>query len=253
MTAARPARWATGLGVIALVTVLAATAAALRPGVDPSPPADRVVPMAAVPDDTAARSADRAPSRSAERAPLVPSVAWLAVTATRTGIPARALTSYGAATLTLQQERPGCGLAWNTLAALGQVESGHGGSAGLDADGRPVVPVLGPALNGVHYTAIPATEDSVRWHGDMRWDHAVGPLQFIPSTWRRWRADGDADGLRDPHDLDDAALAAGRYLCQAGGDLATAEGWTRAVFAYNHSDAYVALVATIATNYAAGS
>lgn len=112
------------------------------------------------------------------------------------------------------------------------------------------MPVIGPALDGADYAAIRATERSVRWHGDARWDHAIGPLQFIPSTWREWRADGDGDGRRDPHDLDDAALAAARYLCAAGGDLSTADGWTRAVLAYNHSRDYVELVAATASSYA---
>ncbi len=44
----------------------------------------------------------------------------------------------------------------------------------------------------------------------------MGPLQFIPSTWRSWGVDANGDGVADPNQIDDAALAAGRYLCAAG-------------------------------------
>ena len=72
-------------------------------------------------------------------------------------------------------------------------------------------------------------------HGDPEWDHAVGPLQFLPSTWETWGRDGDGDGTADPQDLDDAAAAAAAYLCGAGQDLTTGPGWSAAVYAYNHS------------------
>jgi len=56
--------------------------------------------------------------------------------------------------------------------------------------------------------------------------------------------------VRDSFDIDDAALAAARYLCAAGGDLSTGAGWTAAVFAYNASDSYVIAVRTAADRYA---
>lgn len=47
-------------------------------------------------------------------------------------------------------------------------------------------------------------------------------MQFIPSTWSNggpdgtgWGADGNGDGKKDPHNVFDAALAAGGYLCAA--------------------------------------
>ena len=106
-------------------------------------------------------------------------------------------------------------------------------------------------LDGTAGTAaIAAHPDFVRWHGDERWDHAVGPMQFIGSTWQRWGSDGDGDGVADPHDLDDAALAAARYLCASGADLRTPSGWSVAVRSYNHSDAYVRAVLAAANEVA---
>ena len=46
-------------------------------------------------------------------------------------------------------------------------------------------------------------------------------MQFIPSTWMIYGADGNGDGIKDPFNIFDAALAAANYLCDAGGDLST--------------------------------
>ena len=67
----------------------------------------------------------------------------------------------------------------------------------------------------------------------------MGPLQFIPSTWSRWGADGNGDGVADLRDLDDAALAAAHNRCSYG-DLAAAGNWRTAIFAYNPLDSHVA-------------
>lgn len=187
-------------------------------------------------------------------APLRASPEWVAQVSAATGIGPVAIRAYGAAALTLARDRPGCRLGWPTLAGIGAVESGHGthGAAVLLDDGRPSVQVLGPALDGTRGTAaIGARPDDTAWTGDPVWAHAVGPMQFLPSTWRRWESDGDGDGARDPNDLDDAALAAGRYLCASGADLTTGDGWWAAVRSYNHDDAYVAQVLATADAYAA--
>jgi membrane-bound lytic murein transglycosylase B len=198
--------------------------------------------------------AGRRPSRgsvSRGRRPEV-AAAWVGSVSARTGIDPVAVRAYGRATLELSEEAPTCRLGWTTLAGIGQIETGHGGTAGrtLRADGTTSAPILGPALDGRGFARVPATPTSTAVHGDTMWDHAVGPLQFIPSTWARWGADADGDGARDPNDIDDAALAAARYLCASGGDLESAEGWTAAVYSYNHSDAYVADVLAWANRYA---
>jgi hypothetical protein len=198
-----------------------------------------VVPAAAPAGDLVPVAAREAPGD-----PVV-SDAWVSRTARQAGIPSPAVRAYAAATLREARDDPGCHLGWTTLAGLGWVESQHGTLGGrlLGEDGRPDRPILGPALDGAHGTA------AIRAAGGG-WDHAVGPLQFLPSTWARWAADGDGDGVADPEDLDDAALAAGRYLCGAGGDLATGAAWVSAVRAYNHDDAYVDAVYVAASTYA---
>jgi membrane-bound lytic murein transglycosylase B len=174
---------------------------------------------------------------------------WVADTAARAGIPAPAVRSYANAQLA---EPRGCDVGWTTLAGIGWVESQHGtiGGRTLGDDGHSSTPILGPALDGHRYAAIPATPETTAWHGDPHWDHAVGPLQFIPSTWETWGADGDGDGAADPNDLDDAAYAAVLYLCADGHDLTTGSGWADAVFSYNHAQSYVDSVYTAAKAYA---
>ena len=85
--------------------------------------------------------------------------------------------------------------------------------------------------------------------GDPVWDHAVGPMQFLPSTWATWGTDGDADGSADPQDLDDAAASAAAYLCASGASL-TGPEWSAAVLSYNHDAGYVRLVHAAADTYA---
>jgi membrane-bound lytic murein transglycosylase B len=175
---------------------------------------------------------------------------WVRSAAARAGIPEPAVRAYANAQLAGPS---GCGVGWTTLAGIGWVESHHGtlGGRTLRPDGRSSTAILGPALDGRgSFAAIPATPESTNWHGDPTWDHAVGPLQFIPSTWATWRADGDGDDTADPNDLDDAAYAAARYLCADGHDLTTGAGWADAVFSYNHAQSYVDAVHAAATTYA---
>jgi len=182
--------------------------------------------------------------------------AWAARAAAATGIPGRAFLAYASADLTIEAKQPACGLGWNTLAAIGTVESANGtyGGATLLASGYTSKPIIGVPLDGGKFggrrvAAIPDT-DHGKLDGDARWDHAVGPLQFLPSTWARWGADGNGDGVASPDQIDDAALAAARYLC-ASGTMTNAAGWRAAVFSYNQSNAYVNEVADIANRYAA--
>ncbi|MFE6621374.1 lytic murein transglycosylase [Streptomyces sp. NPDC057740] len=156
-------------------------------------------------------------------------------------LPASVFDAYRRAEERLAREAPGCRLRWQLLAAIGQVESGQAGSGRVNGEGTTVTPILGPRLDGVAYALIRDTDGGAH-DGDAVYDRAVGPMQFIPSTWARWGADGNGDGRTDPNNVFDAALAAGRYLCAGGRDLSVPAELDRAILGYNHSAVYLRTV-----------
>jgi membrane-bound lytic murein transglycosylase B len=165
--------------------------------------------------------------------------------------PLVALDAYWRAAARIAEEQPACGLGWWALAGISRVEGRHGtyGGSSLDPFGQTTRPIIGIPLDGTNNTrAIPDT-DGGQLDGDPVWDRAVGPMQFIPSTWRMYRADGNGNGQTDPHNLYDATLAAARYLCRVSGGLDGDDGLRRAFFAYNNSTAYVEQVLGIARGY----
>src|SRR3954447_22964096 len=169
------------------------------------------------------------------------------------GIPNVALNAYRVAAARMANAEPSCGIDWSLLAGIGRVESNHGrfGGAVLNPDGSSTPKIIGPPLDGGQFAFIGDT-DGGAWDGDRTYDRAVGPMQFIPSTWRAYAVDGDGNGSTDPTNINDAALGAAHYLCVAGGNLRTSAGQRRAVLAYNHSDSYVAEVLALAAAYASG-
>lgn len=171
------------------------------------------------------------------------------------GIPPVVFAAYRSAAATLARMDPSCHLGWPLLAGIGRVESNHAasggsGQAGWDGDARP--PILGPILDGTGGSAAIADTDGGRLDGNTRWDRAVGPMQFLPSTWRLDGRDGNDDGRADPENIADAALAAGGYLCAGSVDLRNHQQLAGAVFSYNHSLSYVRLVLQLAAGYAQG-
>jgi soluble lytic murein transglycosylase-like protein len=64
---------------------------------------------------------------------------------------------------------------------------------------------------------------------------AVGWMQFMPSTWLQYGVDATYAGYADPYNPADAVFAAARYLHAAG----ASHNLDAAIFAYNHSQAYV--------------
>jgi membrane-bound lytic murein transglycosylase B len=171
-------------------------------------------------------------------------VRWAGSVAEHSGVPARALRAYAAAELAQRAVTPDCRLSWATLAGIGRVESDHGryGRAELDADGVARPSIIGVPLDGSRGVREIRDTDGGRLDDDPVYDRAVGPMQFLPTTWARYGADGNGDGIRDPQQLDDAALAAARYLCAGGRDTASGAGWWDGVLAYNRSVSYAQLV-----------
>ncbi|AYJ50810.1 lytic transglycosylase domain-containing protein [Rhodococcus sp. P1Y] len=170
------------------------------------------------------------------------------------GIPESVLDAYRSAEAALASDMPSCGLAWNLLAGIGRIESGHARGGQVDADGTTATPVLGPVLDGsLAGNTVIVDTDGGDHDGDRAHDRAVGPMQFIPGTWARYAADGNGDGVSDPNNVYDATLAAGRYLCSGGLDLTKPADEAAAVFRYNNSAAYVADVLAWSAAYRTGA
>ena len=105
------------------------------------------------------------------------------------------------------------GMSWTVLAAIAEIESGDGANNGPSSAG------------------------------------ALGPMQFLPSTWAMWGVDGFGPaGTPDIWNPLDAVPSAARLLCASGGgNPATLSG---AIFAYNHATWYVSEVLALASEYA---
>jgi hypothetical protein len=104
------------------------------------------------------------------------------------------------------------GLSWTILAAIGQLESDHGVN-------------VGPSTAG-----------------------ALGPMQFMPETWKAWARDGDGDHKADIMNPYDSVYAAAAYLCWNGAGR-DGPSLAQAIFRYNHADWYVKEVLALAALY----
>ncbi|MGW6026107.1 lytic transglycosylase domain-containing protein [Streptomyces sp. NPDC055099] len=166
-------------------------------------------------------------------------------------IPATVLDAYKKAEASLATSKPGCNLPWELLAAIGKVESGQARGGRVDANGTTIGEILGPPLNGNGFAKITDTDNGA-YDGDKTHDRAVGPMQFIPSTWESWGEDGNADGKSDPNNIYDAALAAGNYLCANGRDLSVDADLRKAILSYNHSTDYLNTVLRWLEHYRKG-
>ncbi|MBO0845760.1 MAG: lytic transglycosylase domain-containing protein [Nocardioides sp.] len=175
-------------------------------------------------------------------------------TASASGIPAVALAAYQRAATIIDSVDHSCRMPWQLVAAIGRVESDHGRVDGnvLTSRGLEKPGVFGPVLDGRHGTTLIKDTDAGRYDGDTAYDRAVGPMQFIPSTWAIVGVDADNDGQRNPQDIYDASLASAVYLCSGPDDLSTTAGQRAAVYRYNHSGRYVDLVLAIEHAYQRG-
>jgi hypothetical protein len=243
------------LFIIASVTsplAAAPVAAPVRLPVHDAVPTEAAVPYFAIdPAAPAVKLLKRNPTHAKHKAPVSHGViSGLAAN----GIPQVALNAYRVAAARMAYVDPSCGIDWALLAGIGREESDHGrfGGAVLHTDGVSTPTIIGPALDGKHWDFIPAPVNGLALDGDAKYAHALGPMQFIPQTWAIYGTDATGDGRADIFNINDAALAAARYLCAAGGDLRTQRGQIRGVLAYNHSDQYLAQVLALADAYRRG-
>ncbi|MCW2756988.1 MAG: Transglycosylase protein, partial [Nocardioidaceae bacterium] len=174
--------------------------------------------------------------------------------ASTSGIPSAALSAYQRSAQIIDAADTTCQIPWELIAAIGRVESDHGRYGGnvLNADGVSEPGIFGIPLDGKNGTQAIQDTDGGAIDDDTVFDRAVGPMQFIPSTWQIVKVDADGDGKRDPQDIDDASLATAVYLCSGSEDLGTRKGQESAVFRYNHSQEYVDLVLRLMQAYMDG-
>src|SRR5450631_994818 len=176
------------------------------------------------------------------------------VTLDTSGIPVRALEGYRQAARLINAADPSCHLDWPLVGAIGRVESNHARFGGnqLDSAGVAQPGIIGIPLDGSNGTARITDTDHGLLDRDTTYDRAVGPMQFIPSTWRFAGVDGNGDGVKDPQNIADAATATAVYLCSGAGDLRTPTNLRSAILRYNASDSYASMVTAIADAYRHG-
>jgi hypothetical protein len=190
------------------------------------------------------------PGRVAQPVADVLSGSRIVETLGENGIPEVALRAYQQAAA----RSASCGLRWTLLAAIGRVESNHGrfGGTELRADGTGTMRIRGVPLDGRANVSLIRDTDGGALDGDPAYDRAVGPMQFIPSTWRLVQADGNGDGRADVFNIFDAALGAAQYLCSGATDLGDPAQAAAAVRRYNNADEYVRVVLNLAAMYESG-
>ena len=234
--------------LVALVIILIVSLVSCGSGGGGQPPSGLPVAAPLPPYDTTLTDA------SVRTVPLVTVVdeAWVADTAEKTGIPARALAAYAGGAVRLALTWPECGVTWNTLAGIGWVESHHGELFGdvIKEDGFMSVPIFGLPLVGEGTMNIPDFDDG-NFDGSADYDRAVGPMQIIPQTWAAWNVDANGDGDPNGQQIDDSVVASANYLCYSSATMTTADGWKQGLWSDNQLDSYADDVRTKANEYAA--
>lgn len=222
------------LAVVAAGVVLVVTIGISRPSADDDPQAAPLPePNSGAPDGGFPAPVDRPDASDAAEL-----AQWSTRVEAQTGIPARVLRAYGLAEMWMRSESPDCRLSWPTLAGIGAITTDHGRRAGsnVNADGVAVLRIVGKPLDGRAGRPRVADTDHGRLDGDRKWDRRLGPMHLRPESWTAWRVRAAKDrGEPDPQNVDDAAVAAARELCDRGRDLSGRTGWWPGVRSYGGS------------------
>ena len=139
------------------------------------------------------------------------------------------------------------GLPWQVLAAIGFFESRHAAGRADPNTGDVNPPIIGSPLDGNGGRARitdPSSSDG--------WMHALGPMQFLPTTWRTWErlAPGRPTGaVPSPQNAWDAIYTAAAYLCRGSGQLTDLRA---AIDSYAGSTDYYPRVMAKAAEYGLG-
>ncbi len=248
----RPRLWLPATGVVVLIVVAIAAGRFLVPaggpeaGSAPPPTVDTGAPA-----ETPSASPTLPPLPTGPPRPSDALSAWADTIAATTGVPDVAVQAYGYAQLLIARSDPTCHLSWTTIAAIGKAETGHGQPAGtnLDHTGRSTPLLVGPPLDGTHGRALVRDTDAGAFDGDATYDRMLGALHLSPTLWRTYAADGDDDGIRDPNDIDDAAVAVATLLCAGADDLNRLSGWQTALARYRPGASYARTVFSVADQY----
>jgi membrane-bound lytic murein transglycosylase B/lysophospholipase L1-like esterase len=195
------------------------------------------------------------------------------------GIPEHAARAYAQAMVEIAEIEPQCAIDVAYLAGFGAMESGHGTVAVSTDTGTPDGPAphaparwdpltgeSTPAVRGMlldgggaggNVTPHPndlSPADRHFYRQDEAHLRAVGPTQFLPATWETVRdvADGNADGVADPFNYYDGALATAVKACRDGNGLARESDRRQAALAYNGAGWYADGVLSRAAEVRAG-
>ena len=172
-----------------------------------------------------------------------------------TAISTEAIAAYQRAATVIDAAAP-CHLSWPVLAAIGRVESDNGTT---DPRGRThrVTPsgvvrpaIVGTPLNGKGGLGTVSDTDAGRLDHNTRYDAPIGPMALMPATWQQVAVDADGDGVRNPQDLDDAALGAAIVLCADGHDLRRPQVLRQELQAYQDARGFAGTVMALAERYA---
>lgn len=167
-------------------------------------------------------------------------------------IPSQAVGAYQRAEAVLARADKSCHLDWTLIAAVGQVVSGHGSTAGseLAANGAMRPRYTGKPLTDDRDRRVPDS-DAGRLDGDQRFDRPIGPMQLSPATWAVVGVDGDGDGKRNPNDVDDAALSVSVLLCSGDEDLRKRADRVSGVRRINNDRSFIETVLAVDRGYQA--